>query len=309
MRGKVRFAQIDLLRAIAIVGIVVVHLLERHLGSPINYFFWNFFQFVVVSLVFCSGYVNMATAPAFTNMSATLRWYRKRFVRLLAPYWGYFALHYGLWLVFPAFLTGRDFARSWEFIVGSVTMVGGVDVGWIALLFIVLALLTPKFALALAKKKQSFWLYVIGAFLFTIWLTVQPFPVEFYRLVMWVPWSLVFLAGMIFYLRERRERSETRNFRRYLIWGVQSFVFFLIYFFLWQLLGRSTRLIDNKYPPNFYHLTYGFAITCFLLAGEKYVIPKLKPVWPAVLFLSKHAYSLFFLHYIVIDFVRTAGIV
>ena len=137
MASKSRAYSIDILRAFSIIGVMVIHSLALFLGPSAVNQLWNYLEFVVITFVACSGYV---TWLSFSNgHKSLLPWYGNRFVRLYIPY----LLYAAVYLV----LHGMLFHTS--FFVSSLFLTGGIDVGWLPLLFLQLALITPVLILIL----------------------------------------------------------------------------------------------------------------------------------------------------------------
>ena len=183
MASKSRAFSIDILRAVSIIGVMVIHSLALFLGPTAINQTWNYLEFVVITFVFCSGYV---TWLSFTRGNIHLvPWYKKRFVRLYVPY----LLYAGVYIVL------HKSAMTTPFILSSVFLTGGVDVGWLALLFLQLALVTPLLVwIAKDAKKYTIALFVTAIFaLVTIFL---PISSSYSRAIAWFPWSFIYLLGM-----------------------------------------------------------------------------------------------------------------
>src|SRR3989344_6980157 len=97
---KKRFEDIDFLRGIAIFVIIVTHVYGLHLGNARDFAIWNWLHFVVPGFLFASGFVlNSSSHTNFSSPALVAGWIKKRFIRLLAPYYLYFAIHFGLFLL------------------------------------------------------------------------------------------------------------------------------------------------------------------------------------------------------------------
>ncbi len=295
---KKRFYHIDFLRAAAIIGVIAIHVLSYSPVSRLNDFVGNYLHFVVVAFVFCSGYVMFSRYPErVQTLKQTLKWYKKRLIRLLLPFYIYLGLHYLLWILFPNYFSGLGLQKSSNFIVNSIFLTGGQNLNWLPLLFIELMFLFPIFAL-FHKRKKSLILYLSFTFAVTIFFTFFRFPYNYYRFEMWIGWSIVFLMPMTFVIYEK----EKLRIKTYILFGGISAIIFTILFILWHFIPRSFYLIDHKYPPDLYNLSYGTAISMILILISKFKIFEKKIIKKAYLFLSKHSYNLFFVHYIVLDF-------
>ncbi len=303
-----RFLHIDFLRAVAILAVIVIHVFSDNLTSRLNFYIWNYLHVIIVAFVFSSGYVLYAHyASKITNWPGALMWYKKRLFRLLVPFYWYLLLHYALLLAFPRFFSGLGLTFSWSFLLQSVTLTGGISLNWLPLLFLQLAVIFPPLVLLLRKQKKIFWLFVGFAILTTIAGSVWQFPYSEYRSVMWIPWSLIFLASWYFYTKESSfanatdDKQKKQSIFPYFSISIASFIVFIFLYVLWQHLGRSLTLIDNKYPPNMFYISYETAGS-FLLLGIG-LLPFFQRHWTRLyLFVSRNSYGLFFIHYIVMDF-------
>jgi len=293
-----RFLPIDFLRSVAIFGVIVTHVYSYNLTNPTNYFIWNYLHFVVVAFVFCSGFVMTAKYKHFfIDMTKTLVWYRKRFIRLLVPFYIYLFTHYTLWFLFPHFFSGLGLEKSSTFLLQSLLLIGGVNLNWLPLLFIQLAFLFPLFTL-LVRKRNLVICYLAFAILVTLFFTIQTSTAySYYRFVMWIPWSLILLTAMYFYSKEK----EKINSKKYVLLIAASFAIFIILFMLFQTLHRSLTLIDHKYPPDFYYLSYATCMTLLVYSFSKIRILEKSLISKIYVFISQQAYPLFFIHYIVSD--------
>lgn len=291
-----RFEHIDLLRAFAIVGMMAIHTLQYSLTGAVQYFFWNYLHFVEALFVFCSGFVLTSHYEnKLHNLSQIVPWYKKRLIRLLVPFWMYIFCHYALWLIFPQFFTGLGLSKSITFIWQSIFLVGGVSLNWLVLLFVELTLLFPLF-LKLISKKKILTIYGVFALTTTFLFTVYDFH-SFFRLFMLVPWSIIFLLA-IWIAQKDKEGKYTR---KYFSIGLIVLAEFLFLFGLWQIMDGSLRLIDNKYPPNLFYLAYEFALACLAFGASKFLATKTAFLKRIISYLSVNSYSLFFIHFIVLD--------
>ena len=76
--------------------------------------------FVVVAFVFCSGFVLSAIYQnSFSSIKQTLSWYKKRFIRLVVPFYIYLIVHYSLWILFPNIFSGLGLVKNLDFFVKS----------------------------------------------------------------------------------------------------------------------------------------------------------------------------------------------
>ncbi|MBI3980719.1 acyltransferase [Candidatus Microgenomates bacterium] len=296
---KKRFEQIDFLRAISIVGVVAIHVAAFNLSNTAAYFAWNYLQFVVVAFVFCSGYV-LANRynTEFASISQILPWLKKRFVRLLLPFYLYFLLHFSLWFLFPNLFSGFGLKKSFAFILNSLLLTGGVDLNWLPLLFIQLTLVFV--VLSFIKKKTSYYLgYLFFSLLVCAFFTFFNSFSQFYRWTMWIPWSLVLLTAIKISSLEKQFRFPER---KYVLFGSLLFSIFVILLVFFGLTDRSLIFRTHKYPPDLYYLAYSLGLTLFSIVLGKIKFFAHPIISRSFFYLSTNSYPLFFIHIIVLDF-------
>lgn len=143
-----------------------------------------------------------------------------------------------------------------------------------------------------SKKRALFWGYTTIAFLSSILFIFWPSLVHF-KLVMWLPWSVVVVATL-WWARHEQDR------RFILMFCVMSLVVFLGTFLVEKSIGHSLTQYDNKYPPNLYHLSYGlFCVVVLYYLSQRGVFEKLRST-SFLSFLSRYSYSIYFIHFLFI---------
>lgn len=243
---------VDFLRAIAILGVMVIHTLALCLGTPAVNQIWNYLHFVVVAFVFCAGYV--------TPRKTSLQWFIKRFKRIYFPYVLYVAVYSAIHRSSP------------QYILSSLLLISGIDIGWFPLMFLQLTVITPLL-LHLKKYRVHVGISLIA---FTLVTTFIRIPESYSRLIAWLPWSLIYLMGM--------EHMLTILQAGFLLW------------LLFLPFGLPTTLTLHKYPPDLYYFSYALGITGLLYQVSKIIRPN-----ALIQFLSIHSYGLFFVHLLVLQ--------
>lgn len=294
-----RFTHIDFLRAISIIGVIAIHVLYYNLTSQVNTItaIWNYLHFVVTGFVLCSGYVLLRKTDSLKTLTGTLGWYKKRLVRLIIPYYLYVIIHILLTYFFPNFFSGLGVKANFNYFFQALLFSNSVSISWLPLLFVQLTILFP-FLIFLLRKKLLY-VYLIFSLAVTFLITIKPFPFHYYE-YMFIPWSLITLLAIYLFNVEKNKL----NFSRHLLFlGIAGGIVFAILSFLWISLHKPMYLIDNKYPPNFYYLSYGVFATMLILYVSKFSIFLRKGIVSFYTYISKNSYFLFFIHYIVLDFV------
>lgn len=281
-----RLSQIDLLRGLSILVMIFVHTSAWYLSHPAAFMVWNLGQFAVPAFVFCSSYLFFKKKDSYL-LDKFWQYVKKRIPRLLIPYWIYLGFYF-LLLVFS-----QPEKLNLISIVKEATLTtSGLEVNWAVLLFVEITLLMPILNYLRERRKTLFLLYVLFTFGASGLLIFYKVPVNF-RLIMWLPWSLIVLFS--WYIASSEERD----------WTLPATLFAsgFALFFLWilkQNLGLSTVFFHNKYPPSLYYLVWGiFSTTLIYLLAVKglFNMTFLKKV---ISFFSIHSYSLFFIHFLVI---------
>lgn len=290
-----RFGHIDFLRAVSILGVICIHTYWYFLTTPLNSFIWNYLQFVVVGFIFCSGYV---LSSRYQQMSFTfpplVRFYKNRFLRLLLPFYFYLCFYYLLWIFFPNLIHGIYLKKDVNFLEKSFLLVGGIDSSWLPLLFLQLSLVFPLLMFVFKKNLWGIWTVVtLGV---SIFFSIHPFPYDMYKLVMVIPWSFIFgLGAWISHL------DQTNSKKTYWTFSLSSGVCFFLFYLVLSSWKRSLYLIDHKYPPDIFHLSYGLFFSFLLLSVYQLVLKSFTFVTKVSFQISSVSYQLFFVHYIILD--------
>jgi len=290
-----RFYQLDFLKAIAIVVVILIHVLANRLNQPFFSFLWNWLHFVVVFFVFCSGYILTAKYQNYNfNLKNTMFWFIKRIKRLVAPFYLYLFLHYFLWFLLPQFFSGLGLKKDARFFIQSLIFSGGVDLNWLVLLFLQLTFLFPLF-IFLSKKKK--WQFFTLSFSFLFGLLFIFYRPKNYRWLMWLSWSGVFFLSMLVFSKRKKD-----NFYFLKLAGF-SLVISLSLFFIF--LPFPFILFAHKYPPDSLYLFYGLTILFFLLFISKLKIIENNFFKKGYQIVSKNSYYLYFFSYIFLDLFET----
>ena len=302
MKTSTRFFYIDCIRAVAIIGMVITHVLALHLDSPGMSILWNYLHFVVVGLVFCSAYVFAASRPKDEVIPRRLwvTWFGKRVFRLYLPFILYVLVHYSLWYALPTLFWGYGLHKSVSYVISTLLLTGGVDIGWLTLLFIQLAILSP-FLLTVSRNQKIMPLVFIIYTAITLIMSFYRIPIQDSRMIGWLPWSYIAFLGYVYADTQKHDaRLANLYVRGALVVGVLLFIILRITI---SALGQSLMFSVHKYPPDLYYLSYGIILTSLMLLVISNRTFTFSPVTRFITFLSKRAYAIFFIHIIVLDFV------
>lgn len=301
MNTRARHAHIDTIKAIATIIVMMTHVLAYHLGEYTTWFLWNYSHFVVVGLVFCSAYLYADTHPTETTR-LTVKWFFKRLSRLYIPYLIYLIFHAMLMNFFPQYFMGYGWQKTLSFFVQNLTLTGGVDFGWLPLLFIQLAIFLP-ILLRIARNKNQRNVYIVILSIFVCITTILRIPTQYSRLMAWIPWSLVAFLGLLFCDAEKLNTNRSYRSLQKIVPLVAGI--WIAWRVVLTILNMPTSFDMHKYPPDISYLSYGAFFTgFFLLVLHRFPIQQ-QLIKQVVTYISKQSYQLFFIHFILLDLVMT----
>ncbi len=284
---KNRNDDIDVLRGLGIISMILIHVTAWYRSDHSASFFWNSSQFAVQVFVFCSGYVFALKNLGLTASLSLIGVFRRAF-RLLIPYY-VFLLAY---LPVENLITHRSLTPL--YILRSITLAGGPDFNWAVLLFLQMAILSPILAQLFRKHRVLFWVVTTVAFFSSVaFLRIH---IASYKLAMWLPWLLITLFSWYVAVRRTWVTSFAITLLLFLVSGA----------FL-ATTSSSMLFFDNKYPPNIYYLSYG---ALWILALMKIIpyTPINNGVRRFVSFVGKNSYELFFIHFLVLTALRAGQV-
>ncbi|OGK18422.1 hypothetical protein A3D80_02650 [Candidatus Roizmanbacteria bacterium RIFCSPHIGHO2_02_FULL_40_13b] len=283
--------------------IILTHVTQYHLSNPITSFIWNYSHFAVVLFIFCSVSVLL---PSYERMEHTVasitRWYKKRVVRLILPFYWYLLAHFSLMIVFPTIFSGNGLKLNFDFILKSVFLTGGIDLNWLVLLFIELALIFPIMEYISRKKSLATFYFLLSTFFVTATLFL-PSLHSLYRVYMIIAWSLVTLISILVV------KQKLKPLHIFIISGISfGLQFFFLGFFAKVVpihlkggIATTHNLISHKYPPDLYYLSYAIFMSFLVYKLTKLHLFEVVLLKRFLTFVSKSSYTLFFIHYIVLD--------
>ncbi|MCL4363824.1 acyltransferase [Patescibacteria group bacterium] len=279
-----RNQDIDNLRGLAMLAMIVDHATAYFLKDKTAYLFWNLSEWSVVAFLFCSAYL-FYTREFIFGWKNFFAYVKKRFLRLYLPYF-YFLIFY-----FPLryFLYSKKIGLN--DVVKNIFLYGGLDLNWLVLIFFELTLVFPVVYYFWKKNKVLYYLYFfvsLGSAVYYLYLRDWN-----YRFVMWLPWSLV-IYFVIFYIENQK------RWKRLLGLGIAAAI---VYYASMQLvinLGHNVTQYYNKYPPNVFHISYGVFVTLIFYFMSKMKLFKVLRLEKILFFFSFYSYPIFFIHNLVI---------
>lgn len=285
-KKSARIEEIDMLRGLSIFVMIFVHTAAYFLSVPLVFLLWDYGEFSVPIFIFCSSYLFFIKKYNIDTWKDLFLHIKKRLLRLLIPY-------YLFVLVFISLEKFKEPAKLTPlYIIQNIFVVDGISINWLVLLFIFFTLLMPVILYLFEHKRVYFYLYTLVASASALLLMFYHFSFN-YRLIMWLPWSLLVVFSLLVVKNEQRKSFFPGMF---IFWMI---VFFILRY-LQLFLHRSLTMYDNKYPPNLYHLSFGIVSIIILYYIAKKGVFQLPLIKNLFSFFSKNSYSLFFIHWVVI---------
>lgn len=281
-----RYNSIDFLRGIAVILMIFIHTSSYYQDNKLVYFFWNYTHFVVPLFVFCSSYIAFIRNP---KLMFSLHTALNRIMRLIVPYYIYMSLFFFM----AFFVFGKNITT--QYVLNQLFLGNGRDTGWLVVLFIYILFLIP--IIQYIGKRGIISLFVIGIiFASTILFLFVP-NIASFRGIMWLPWS-AFVLNVYYFVKNQN------NSKKIIQIIIVQFLLLVVSALVLIFTNKSFVLIDNKYPPNLFYLSYGAFLTSVLFFAHKILISKIviaNHLQKIFRFLSANSYSLFFIHLLLIN--------
>lgn len=270
------------MRGLSILAMIVIHTAAYYPRNPTIYALWDTLEFAVPIFVFCSAYL-FFKQEYHNHIGHTLGYFKKRLVRMLFPYYTFLIFY----LPLMAYTQPKKVTQS--FILDNIFLTGGIDFNWMVLLFLLLSFLMPVLMYLLQKKRLVFALYLslsLGSTVAFLFIDMQ----SHYRLLMLLPWSLLIIFSWV-----------VAKFEHNVRWMTTLFAWSLVLFSITRAIvaltdGGSVIHFYNKYPPNLYHLSYGFVSIIGLFYTSRILKKSHGFVRSFITFFSKYSYSIYFIH-------------
>lgn len=296
---KKRDIVIDILRGLAILTIMLMHVQAYYLSNSTIAILWNFSQWVVPTILLASVAV-MPSPRATITFAEYTRYLSKRLKRLLIPYWISIGIYF-----FLQYLTPGN-AMSPLAIAGNIFLFGGIDYNWLVLLFIYLTAFLPLLdTIYLRSKYLYLTLFVFFCGISLLYSFDRTFITTYSRIFMLPTWlAIAMLCRIVLDWYRARQWSYITAL------AVLSAAAFFTYFVTVVTQGsNAVFLFKHKYPPDTVFVTYSaLSISLALLLGRSLVKLLLhadrlgRPFIRFLTYLSKHSYEFYFIHVLVLFF-------
>ena len=304
MGNQNRDKSIDVLRAIALTGLIIIHI------SPSIGWIREIRNFDVPLMVFLSG-VSYALSTGGANIIISSYVY-KRFQRLILPTWIFLLLYHSVVIIVSLVSTHSVnwIGISKTAIVNFTFMTGWYI--WIMRLFFIVALFAPLLSkFTKSSKLIHLYLFVTVVLLLNEFLVLwigEDCPTSDWRVIleMNIPYFVVFCIGT-FISKMSKKNITTMMF-------CTIIVFIAIALCIKNDTGAFQSLQTYKYPPQAYYMTYGISVALLLwLIRDKIVaiFEKMK-ILNVVEFIGSHTMWIYFWHIFLLvyiaDFISIATV-
>lgn len=291
--AKKRDMKIDILRAIAMVCIIVAH------SNP-NSLIVQLRNFDVVLMIFLLG-ISFTISSSGKKLDY-VDYLKKRFRRLILPTWVFITIFLALFYII-AIARHDTYYFSIRVMLGSYTLQDGIGYVWIMRVFFIIALISP-FILKFSEKTKSNAKYLIAlllgclvyAGLMEIGGHLKGGIEKIYEnfVLDGFGYGLVAALGIRFNTLTNKEQLFVGAF------ALLVFVSFGVY-------HNFMPTQEFKYPPALYYFSYG--IFASILLYKLLEIAALRAFFSngLVSFLSKHSVWLYFWHIIFVYIIKLYG--
>ncbi|MBI1862585.1 acyltransferase [Candidatus Microgenomates bacterium] len=280
-----RYEEIDIMRGLAIIAMIAIHTAAWYPRDPQVYALWDTLEFAVPIFIFCSAYL-FFKQEYHRHITHTLGYFKIRLLRMLVPYYGFLLIYVPL----VAYYEPKKVTQA--FIVDNIFLAGGLDFNWMVLLFLLLSFLMPVLLYLLTSRRKVFYFHIAlalgSSILFLFWR-----PYEHYRMLMILPWSLLIVFSWMVAKYQDNLEVMTKLF------GASIGAFVAARAVL-MLQRAPLDHFSNKYPPNLYHLAFGFVSIIGLFFLSHILKNSHGYVRQVISFFSKHSYTIYFIHITVI---------
>lgn len=294
MANKDRDKSIDVLRAIALTGMIIIHI------SPTIDWISEIRSFDVPLMVFLSG---VSFSLSGGNKTSYSSYVLKRFQRLILPTWIFLIIFHTLYLA-VSLLVGNTFNINgflWS-VISRFSLMTGWYV-WIMRLFFIVALFAPLIAtITKSFKLIHLYFFIIIALLLNeilvLWIG-ESTSQDDWRVIleMNIPYLVIFCIGSFVH---RMSRTST-------ITMIMSCL--VAFLFLALLLKTETGAFQSlqlyKYPPQAYYIIYGlfFSLLLWLIRNKIVLFFSSIKILGIVEFIGSHTMWIYFWHIFLVVFV------
>lgn len=273
-----RIDSIDVLRFIAILGIIIIHC------DPQCFFVRQLRNFDVPLMVFLAGVSYGMSSKKRKSSYGDYIW--KRFKRMVLPTWIFLLL-----MTLVTFLTTKSLPEK-EWLISTFSLTTRTWYVWIIRVLFIMAVVAPLAIPCIDRRftVRKYWIIGIIALIAIELMPHSPEWLPLYLLLEFIPFFLIFVLG-----------CEVNHFskKQLLLMAAFSFLVYMIYavvLYICQSQLVNTQI--DKYPPRIYYISYSLAcITILWVLKDKIVTlcDKIK-VTKLFCFIGSHTLWIYFWH-------------
>ncbi len=284
---KPRDSSVDILRALSIVVMMIIHSNASFLNDPVSLWVWSYSQWVVPAFLLCSFLVGSYEVTSFAGY---WRYAIARARRLLIPYYAWL----GIYIALLWFLRGS--IPSSSSLIANIFFTGGNDYNWLVLLFLQSTLLGPLIIYLLKKRSYMSWI------VFALSLTASVAFVQnrgywqgHYRLWLMASWTGI-IWGILYFARLWQEKKYKAAG---LFWLIAFVTYYVCSYVLVTRGGMRADMFYHKYPPDVIYFLFCLWTTPLAYLGAVYsakIFSEQSLFIRIARHISVHSYTLFFIH-------------
>lgn len=279
-----RIEYIDFLKFIGMIALITAHI-----GAPAKIMMIR--NFDVPLMVILSAVLGERSFQRHAGDKKRIRnYYADRLKRLVVPTWIFLALYF----VIVYFVNGGLF--EWRYYVDSFLLTKyGIGYVWVILVYLYSALFVPLlYKIRLSKAGilcvAAIYIAYEVAYYFGVGMGSKVFDTTVNTII---PYGVLTFLGYNYFRMEKKYR--------YLIVAVAFLIFAGFGMYYWKICGAFQSVQIAKYPPRFYYMGFGIAVSfLLLLLCEKWSLKIYHS--KLVRFVSGHSMWLYLWHILVLLF-------
>jgi len=280
-----RDTRIDILRAIAIIAIIIAHSGVNPLVAQIR----NFDVILMTLLLGLSFRMSIKKKKI-----DYIDYVKKRFKRLIIPTWLFLTFFFLLYYVIKL-IRGDQYYFNMRVIIGSYTLLDGIGYIWIMRVFFIVALVNPLLIAVSNKIKNNIVYFLLISVAYILYSIMVKFGYLYLNGTIFKLYSEIFLCGMAYSLvaaigLRLIDLRQIDIFKLAILSAIALLALAIYYNFAYTQ--------PFKYPPRLYYISYGLFVSFLLywMIG----FPKIKKVFENkfIMFLSENSIWLYFWHII-----------
>jgi peptidoglycan/LPS O-acetylase OafA/YrhL len=279
-----RINYIDFLKFIGLTGIIIAHI-----GSP-NWLLM-LRSFDVPLMVIISSILGEKSYRKYSGkrVFSAKDYFISRIKRLVIPTWIFLTFYF--LLMFLA--SGNHYSLKYYIASYCLTRYG-IGYVWIILIYLYTALLLPVFS----KLKLSKIGMLIVVLVYCLYEVMYYFNIGVNNLLVDTTLFYIIPYGLLAYLGYNY--SHMSNKMKAIVAVISAILFVTFGVYYWRIYGSIQSVQIAKYPPRIYYLSYGAAVSFFLLIiCEKFTLKIFNNRF--IRYVSMHSMWIYLWHVLILD--------